>query len=121
MRETTHRASYGCFQHWPGVACPRKSGDVQRRHQMHRQVLRKGSPALALCAIVSLPAMACSVTAQPEGGMLRNEALEVPIMPEGTITFGAKRAGFRLPDGSLMIKYGWVRLKPGAFSIQGRR
>jgi len=63
----------------------------------------------------------CPVTAQPSGGMLRNAALEVPIMPEGTITFGAGRPGFVLPDGALMIKYGWVRLKEGQFSIRGRR
>lgn len=63
----------------------------------------------------------CPVTAQPSGGMLRNDALAVPIMPHGTITFGAGHAGFVLPDGALMIKYGWIRLRDGQFSIHGRR
>jgi hypothetical protein len=65
--------------------------------------------------------LSCPVTAMPPGGMLRNSGLEVPITPDGTITFGAGRPGFVLPDGALMIKYGWVRLRAGRFSIHGRR
>jgi hypothetical protein len=53
--------------------------------------------------------------------MLRNQSLEVGIVPDGTITFGPGRAGFVLPDGALMIKYGWVLRREGAFSIKGRR
>jgi len=63
----------------------------------------------------------CPVTPQPRDGMLRSEALSAPIMPTGTITFGADRPGFVLPDGALMIKYGWIRRKKGEFSIHGRR
>ena len=86
--------------------------------------------ALAVLGVVALwTAMAhgveqqfsCPVTAMPLGGMLRNNALEVPITPDGTNTFGAGRPGFVLPDGALMIKYGWVRLRAGKFSIHGRR
>lgn len=76
------------------------------------------------------PARACAVT-RPNGTQrpgrppavdgYANDVLWTLLWPEGRVVFAPGGSGFVLPDGSLGMKWPWVPLVSGEFSIDGRR
>jgi hypothetical protein len=50
-----------------------------------------------------------------------NGALWTALWPKGTVVFRPGGSGFVLPDGSLSMKFPWVRGARGKLTIHGRR
>ena len=67
----------------------------------------------------------CRTTAPngvPEPGFYGNHALAVALSwPSGIVVFEPGGAGSVLPDGSLSMKFGWLRIARGPLTITGRR
>src|SRR2546426_10157448 len=86
----------------------------------------KGQAAVASAA----PAVACNVTAPNGKGPsfgdgsapgYGNGVLAVSVWRDGTVVFKPGGAGFVLPDGSLSMKFGWIRGTRGRLEIEGHR
>jgi hypothetical protein len=102
---------------------------------MRRMVIAGALILTAAAHSSQVPASAAAVSSdcpvtQPNGvryegdqasGNHGNRALVTWLWPHGTIVFKPGGAGYVLPDGSLSMKFGWWRLRPGRLRIEGRR
>ena len=70
-------------------------------------------------APVAAPDAACPVTTP--GGKYGNAFLQTVLWSDGTIIFEPPGPGMVLRDGSLKIKFPWIRHVSGKLSIHGRR
>ena len=77
-----------------------------------------GTPA---ACPVTLPSDSQSATARFGPNSFGNEALSTELWPQGRVVFEPGGPGFIGPDGSLTMKFPWVRLVRGQLPITGRR
>ena len=80
--------------------------------------------------ITNSPEPRCNVTRpngqgaareQPEPSLYGNGALSVAPWPDGTVVFKPGGPGFVMRDGSLGMKWGWMRGVRGQLKIEGHR
>jgi hypothetical protein len=69
-----------------------------------------------------LASFVCPVT-KPKSPMyeFKNEFLTTMLWPDGTVVFKPDGPGEVKEDGSLEMKFGWMRLVKGQLHIEGRR
>lgn len=75
---------------------------------------------VASAASASPPDPSCPAT-MPGDREYGNAYLKTVLWTDGTIIFEPNGPGWMLGDGSLQIKFPWIRHVRGALSIRGRR
>lgn len=81
---------------------------------------RPRDSSLAGCE-VTRPTRQDAFREEPAPGLLGNAALSTSTWHDGVVTFKPGGPGFVMPDGSLGMKWGWLRGVRGALRIEGRR